>query len=56
MGAVSKFDLSHAYPFTGLTFVLVLFLSGLLFHESITIPKVLGIAFIVTGIFIGSHG
>lgn len=56
MAAISKFDLSHAYPFTGLTFVLVLLFSGLLFNEPVTMPKIIGIAFIITGIAIGSQG
>jgi len=56
IGAVSKFPLSHAYPFMSLAFVLVLILSGLLFHETITWPKIVGMALIVGGIVIGSQG
>jgi multidrug transporter EmrE-like cation transporter len=56
MAVMSKFDLSYAYPFMGLTFVLVLLFSGLFFHEPITTYKLAGIAFIITGIFIGSQG
>ena len=55
MAAMTKFELSHAYPFTSLAFVFVLVLSGLLFHEAITVPKVLGLFFIVLGIIIGSR-
>src|SRR5215210_1405680 len=39
IGAMTKFQLSYAYPFTSLSFVLVLLLSAVLFRESITIPK-----------------
>jgi multidrug transporter EmrE-like cation transporter len=56
MAAMTKFSLNHAYPFMGLNFVLVLLLSGFLFHESITILKVIGVILIVTGIIIGSQG
>ena len=53
---MTKLELSHAYPFIGLTFVLVLILSGVFFHEAITLPKVIGIALVVVGIAIGSQG
>jgi uncharacterized membrane protein len=56
MAAMTKFQLSHAYPFTSLSFVLVLLLSAVLFHESITIPKVLGMIFIIIGVVVGSQG
>jgi uncharacterized membrane protein len=56
MAAMTKFQLSHAYPFTSLSFVLVLILSALLFHESVTIPKVLGMIFVIIGIVVGSQG
>lgn len=56
MAAMTKFSLSHAYPFMGLNFVLVLLLSGFLFGESINALKVIGIVLIVTGIVIGSQG
>lgn len=56
MAAMTKFSLNHAYPFMGLNFVLILLLSGLLFHEAITSLKVIGIILVVTGIIIGSQG
>lgn len=55
MVAMTKFELSYAYPFTSLSFALVLGLSAVLFHEAITLSKVLAIAFIVAGIIIGSQ-
>ena len=54
--AMSKFELSYAYPFTSLAFLLVLLLSGTLLHESITLPKLLGTALIIMGIIIASRG
>ena len=56
VAAMTKFELSYAYPFTSLAFVLVLGLSAILFHEAITVPKVLGVAFIMVGIIVGSRG
>ncbi|MDB9312956.1 EamA family transporter [Spirulina sp. CS-785/01] len=54
MAAMTKFDLSYAYPFMSLAFVLVMFFSAIFFEESITLPKSIGLALIVLGIIIGS--
>jgi multidrug transporter EmrE-like cation transporter len=54
MAAMTKFDLSYAYPFMSLSFVLVLILSALLFHEPVTIYKILGLGLIVAGIIVGA--
>jgi multidrug transporter EmrE-like cation transporter len=56
MAAMTQFDISHAYPFMSLNFVLVLILSWLLFHEPLTGPKIAGMALIVAGIIVGSRG
>jgi len=56
MAAMTKFDLSYAYPFMSLSFVFVLILSSLFFHETITAAKVLGVIFIMAGIIIGARG
>ena len=56
MAAVRELPLSHAYPITSLTFVCVLGLSGVLFHEAITPAKMIGMGLIVLGIFVGSRG
>src|SRR5450755_2143910 len=37
MAAMTKFDLSHAYPFMSLTFVVVLLLSGWLLSEPVSV-------------------
>lgn len=55
MAALTKFDLSMAYPFTSLGFVLVLVLSVLLLGETMSISKFIGTALIVTGVFILSR-
>lgn len=56
MAAMTKLDLSHAYPFMSLNFVFVIILSGLLFHEVITPPKLIGLGLIILGIMVGSQG
>jgi multidrug transporter EmrE-like cation transporter len=55
IAAMTKFDLSYAYPFMSLSFVLVLFLSALLFHEPVTVPKLLGLLLIISGIVVSSR-
>ena len=56
MAAMTKFELSYAYPFMSLAFVLVLILSSVLFHEAMTLPRVLGVMLVVTGIIVASQG
>jgi len=55
LAAMTKFELSYAYPFMSLAFVFVLILSAVLFHEPVTLSKVLGILLIVTGIIVASR-
>ncbi len=56
MAAMTKLQLSHAYPFMSLAFVLVLIVSGLFFNEPVTPLKIAGIMLIVLGIVVGSQG
>ena len=56
LAAMTKFELSYAYPFMSLAFVLVLILSAILFHETVTLPKVLGVLLIISGIIVASRG
>jgi multidrug transporter EmrE-like cation transporter len=56
LAALTRFQLSHAYPFIALTFVLVVVGGGMLFGEPITTPKIIGLAFIVAGITVASQG
>ena len=55
MAAMTKFELSYAYPFVSLSFVLVLLMSNIFFNESLTLYKVIGIILIVAGVIIGSQ-
>ena len=54
--AMTKYELSYAYPFMSLAFVLVLILSAIFFHEPVTVPKVLGVVLITVGLIIASQG
>ncbi len=56
MAAMTRLELSHAYPFMSLAFVLVMVCSAWFFSEPITPLKVAGIALVVLGIVIGSQG
>jgi multidrug transporter EmrE-like cation transporter len=56
MLAMSKFDLSYAYPFVSLVYVFMMVASVVFFNESLTINKVLGVFLIFTGIIILTQG
>lgn len=56
MGAMTKFELSYAYPvFISLTFILILIFSAILFREVITLSKLVATALIISGIIVGSY-
>ena len=55
MAAMTRFELSHAYPFMSLSFVMVLLLSGWLLNEPITMAKVAGVVLIVIGTAVASQ-
>ncbi len=56
MAAMTKLNLSYAYPFMGLTFVLVLILSGVFFDEPMNWQKTVGVLLIMGGIALSSQG
>lgn len=56
MAAMTKFELSHAYPFMSLNFVVVLLLSGWLLNESLTVQKFAGVFLIVLGTIVAARG
>lgn len=55
MAAMTKFDLSYAYPFMSLNFVIVLLFSAMLLKEPLTTAKFVGIIFIIVGTIIASR-
>ncbi|MFT6100183.1 MAG: drug/metabolite transporter (DMT)-like permease [Arenicella sp.] len=56
MAAMTKFELSFAYPFMALNFVLVLFLSLALLGETFSFVKLLGVLLIVLGTIVIARG
>lgn len=56
MAAMTRLDLSYAYPFTSLSFVTVLVLSAWLLNEPLTWQKAVGVALIVIGTVVASRG
>src|SRR5690606_18326087 len=49
---LTKADLSYAYPMVSLGYIIVITLSYFLFNESFTYTKIIGISFIIIGVFI----
>ena len=56
MLAMTKFEISYAFPFVSLNYILVLLLGFILFQESISITKILGSALVLLGIIVIARG
>lgn len=56
IAAVNKFELSFAYPFLSLNFVVILLISGWLLNEPITLNKMLGVFLISLGTIVIARG
>lgn len=54
MAAMTKFDLSHAYPFMSLNFIFVVLFSNIIFNEAISLQKIIGVLLIVLGTVVAS--
>ncbi|MCK5831148.1 MAG: EamA family transporter [Methylococcales bacterium] len=54
--AMTKFEISYAYPFMSLAFVFVMIFSVVVFNESLNANKMIGLALIVLGIIVTSRG
>jgi len=53
--ALSRVDLSYAYPFASLSYVVMLIASWQLFNENITVLRLLGSLIVCVGVFIISR-
>ncbi len=53
--AVSRMELSLAYPFTSLNFVFVMIFSAIIFQEQLSLLRVLGVLAICLGVFLISR-
>jgi len=56
MAAMTRFELSHAYPFMAANFVVVGLVSVWLFNEPLTAAKVIGVLLICAGIAVVARG
>lgn len=56
MAAMSRLELSRAYPFMALNFLLVGLIAVPLFGETLNKPKVVGISLVVGGLIVLSRG
>lgn len=56
IGAMAKLDLSTAYPFMALNFVLVALFASVFFGEPVTLPKIAALVLIIAGLIVGSMG
>jgi multidrug transporter EmrE-like cation transporter len=55
LAALSRVDLSYAYPFASLSYVVMLAASWLLFRENITPVRLLGTLAVALGVFVISR-
>lgn len=53
--AVSRLELSFAYPFTSLNFVFVMIFSAILFQEQMSLNRILGVLVICLGVYLISR-
>lgn len=56
MLAMTKFEISYAYPFVSLNFILVLIAGILVFQESVSITKIIGSGLVIIGIIVIAKG
>jgi drug/metabolite transporter (DMT)-like permease len=56
MLAMTKFEISYAYPFVSLNYILVLAAGFIFFQESITASKLVGSALVIIGIIFIAKG
>lgn len=56
MITLTKFEISYAYPFTSLNFIIMLALGVLLFEEPFNINKLIGTLLVVSGLIIVTRG
>jgi drug/metabolite transporter (DMT)-like permease len=52
LAVLSRAELSQAYPFVGLSFVLTAIFGVVLFHDTMAPPRIAGIAAIVVGVWL----
>ncbi len=56
LAGISRVDLSFAYPFASLSYIIMLLAAWQLFDEQITLPRIIGTVVIASGVLIVSRG
>ena len=56
MAAMTRFDLSYAYPFMSLAFVIVMIFGALVLGEVVNLPKMLGTLMVIAGLVVIARG
>jgi drug/metabolite transporter (DMT)-like permease len=56
MLTMTKFEISYAYPFVSLNYILVLAAGFLLFNEVMNAPKLVGSVLVILGIIVVARG
>lgn len=54
--ALTRFELSYAYPWMALIFILMLFMSAIFFNETLSFGKLLGTTLVVIGLTLTVRG
>jgi multidrug transporter EmrE-like cation transporter len=52
MLALTRFDLSYAFPFTGVSFLVMLLAGALMFHEHVTTARAIGTFLVMFGLVV----
>lgn len=52
MLALTRFDLTYAFPFTGVSFVLILVAGAYLFGENVSLARIAGTLLVVLGLLV----
>lgn len=52
MLALTRFELTYAFPFTGISFVLILFAGAFVFGEHVGIARIVGTLLVVLGLVV----
>jgi multidrug transporter EmrE-like cation transporter len=52
MLALTRFELTYAFPFTGVSFVLILFAGAYLFGEHVSLARIAGTLLVVLGLIV----
>lgn len=52
MLALTRFDLSYAFPFTGVSFLVMLLAGAFMFHEHVNVARTIGTLLVMVGLIV----